>query len=45
MRGHDKSRRPYKAPSFTEEEEKVPWKAETFGSKTPHALISSMWWL
>ena len=30
---HNKSRRPYKAPSFTEEEEEVLWKAETFGSK------------
>ena len=35
---------PNKARSLTEEEE-VLWEAEKFGSKTPEALISSMWWL
>ena len=38
-------KRPYKASSFTKEEEEVLWKAENLGSKTPHALISTMWWL
>ena len=36
---------PNKARSLTEEEEEVLWEAEKFGSKTPEALISSMWWL
>ena len=38
-------KRPNKARSLTEEEEEVLWEAEKFGSKTPEALISSMWWL
>ena len=39
-------KRPNKARSLTEEEEEeVLWKEEKFGSKTPEALISSMWWL
>ena len=36
---------PNKARSLTEEEEEVLWEAEKFGSKTPEALISFMWWL
>ena len=36
-------KRPNKARSLTEEEEEVLWEAEIFGSKTPEALISSMW--
>ena len=39
------SKRPNEARSSTEEEEAVLWEAEKFGSKTPEALISSMWWL
>ena len=38
-------KRPNKARSLTEEEEEVLWEAEKFGSITPEALISSMWWL
>ena len=38
-------KRPNKARSLTEEEEEVLWEAEKFGSKTPEALISTMWWL
>ena len=36
---------PNKARSLTEKEEEVLWETEKFGSKTPEALISSMWWL
>ena len=39
-------KRPNKARSLTEEEEEeLLWKAEKLDSKTPDALISSMWWL
>ncbi|CAH3024027.1 unnamed protein product [Porites evermanni] len=45
LRQSGMGKRPNKARSLTEEEEEVPWEAEKFGSKTPEALISSMWWL
>ena len=45
LRQSGMGKRPNKARSLTEEEEEVLWEAEKFGSKTPEALISSMWWL
>ena len=45
LRQSGMGKRPNKARTLTGEEEEVLWKAEKFGSKTPEALISSMWWL
>ena len=45
LRQSGMGKRPNKARSLTEEEEEVLWEAEKFGSKTPEALIYSMWWL
>ena len=45
LRQSGMGKRPNKARSLTEEEEEVLWEAEKFGSKTPEALTSSMWWL
>ena len=45
LRQSGMGKRPNKARSLTEEEEEVLWEAEKIGSKTPEALISSMWWL
>ena len=44
LRQSGMGKRPNKARSLTEEEEEVLWEAEKFGSKTPEALTSSMWW-
>ena len=38
-------KRSNKARSLTEEEKEVLWEADKFSSKTPEALIPSMWWL
>ena len=45
LRQSGMGKRPNKARSLTEEEEEVLWEGEKFGSKTPEALISSLWWL
>ena len=45
LRQSGMGKRRTKVKRLTEEEEEVLWEAKIFGSKTPEALISSMWWL
>lgn len=45
LRQAGRGKRPNKARNLTKEEEEVLWKENKFGSKTPEALVNTMWWL
>lgn len=45
LRQSGMGKRPNKARSLTREEEEVLWEAEKFGTKTPDALICTLWWV
>ena len=40
-----RGKRPNKARNLTKEEDEVLWKESKFGSKTPEALVNTMWWI
>ncbi|XP_028401230.1 uncharacterized protein KIAA1958-like [Dendronephthya gigantea] len=45
LRESGRGKRPNKARQLSQEEEEILWEKEKLGSKTPEALVQTMWWL